>query len=193
MTMWNFFRSLIVNSKWNSSKQRHMLPVPQSQSPLSALSVLTLIMSTIHCLWLMLPILRLLSLQSLLWLALILNLWTYLLTASFVMSRVSVHQSFDWITSQSSVSQEALPECLKRCVLMKILNYRRKKSARARRTKYLPVFTSTSAHISQLSHSHSESPSGLSHHSSLSKKLALKCVETGLSPFNSLYFSLPSS
>ena len=64
--------------------------------------------------------------------------------------------------SQSSVSQGALPECLKRCILMKILNYRRKKSARARRTKYLPVFTSASARVSQLSHSHNKSPSGLS-------------------------------
>ena len=78
------------------------------------------------------------------------------------MSRVSVHQGFDRITSQSSVSQGALPECLKRCVLMKILNYRRKKSVRARRTKYLPVFTSASAHVSRLSHSHDKSPSGLS-------------------------------
>ena len=79
-----------------------------------------------------------------------------------VTSQISVHQSFDRITSQSSVSQGALPECLKRCVLTKILNYRRKKSARARRTKYLPVFTSASARVSRLSHSHSESPSGLS-------------------------------
>ena len=78
------------------------------------------------------------------------------------MSRVSVHQGFDRITSQSSVSQGALPECLKRCVLMKILNYRRKKSARARRTKYLPVITSASAHVSRLSHSHDESSPGLS-------------------------------
>ena len=66
--------------------------------------------------------------------------------------------------SQSSVSQGALSECLKRCVLTKILNYRRKKSVRARRTKYLPVFTSASAHVSRLSHSHSESPPGLSHY-----------------------------
>ena len=79
------------------------------------------------------------------------------------MSRVSVHQGFDRITSQSSVSQGALPECLKRCVLTKILNYRRKKSARARRTKYPPVSTSASACVSRLSHSHDESPSGLSH------------------------------
>ena len=64
--------------------------------------------------------------------------------------------------SQSSVSQGALPECLKRCILMKILNYRRKKSARARRTKYLPVFTSASARVSQLSHLHNKSPPGLS-------------------------------
>ena len=91
----------------------------------------------------------------------------------FVTSRVSAHQGFDRITSQSSVSQGALPECLKRCILTKILNYRRKKSARARRTKYLPVFTSVSAHVSRLSHPHSGSPPGLSHHFSLSKKLAL--------------------
>ena len=82
MTMWNFFRGLIVNSKWKSSEQRHMLPVPQPQSSLSALPVLTLITLTIHCLWLMLSVLCLLSLQPLSWLALILNLWIYLLTAS---------------------------------------------------------------------------------------------------------------
>ena len=64
--------------------------------------------------------------------------------------------------SQSSVSQGALPECLKRCVLTKILNYRRKKSARARRTKYPPVFTSASARVSRLSHPHGGSPPGLS-------------------------------
>ena len=82
MTMWNFFESLIVNSKWKSSEQRHMSPVPQPQSPLSALSVSTLITLTIHCLWSMLPVLRLLPLQPSPWLALILNLWTYLLAAS---------------------------------------------------------------------------------------------------------------
>ena len=82
MTMWNFFRSLIVNSKWKSSEQRHMLPVPQPQLSLSALPVLILVMLTIHCLWSILPVLRLLSLQPSSWLALILNLWTYLLTAS---------------------------------------------------------------------------------------------------------------
>ena len=82
MTMWNLFRSLIVNSKWKSSEQRHMLLIPQPQSLLSALPVSTLIMPTIHCLWSMLPVLCLLSLQPSLWLALILNLWTYLLAAS---------------------------------------------------------------------------------------------------------------
>ena len=87
MTMWNFFRSLIVNSKWKSSEQRHMLPIPQPQSPLSALPVSTLVMPTIHCLWSMLPVLRLLSLQPSPWLALILNLWTYLLTASLSLAK----------------------------------------------------------------------------------------------------------
>ena len=87
MTMWNFFRSSIVNSKWKSSKQRHMLPVSQPQSSLSALPVSTLIMLIIHCLWLMLPVLRLLPLQSSLWLALILNLWTYLLIASLSLAK----------------------------------------------------------------------------------------------------------
>ena len=87
MTMWNFFRSLIVNSKWKSSKQRHILPVPQPQSPLSALPVSTLITLTIHCLWLMLPVLYSLSLQSSLWLTLILNLWTYLLATSLSLAK----------------------------------------------------------------------------------------------------------
>ena len=87
MTMWNFFRSLIVNSKWKSSEQRHMPPVPQPQSPLSALPVSTLIIPTIHCLWSMLPVLRLLSLQPSPWLALILNLWTYLLAASLSLAK----------------------------------------------------------------------------------------------------------
>ena len=82
ITMWNFFKSLIVNSKWKSSEQRHMLPVPQPQLSLSALPVSTLITPTIHHLWSMLPVLRLLPLQISLWLALILNLWIYLLAAS---------------------------------------------------------------------------------------------------------------
>ena len=87
MTMWNFFRSLIVNSKWKSSEQRHMLLIPQPQPSLSALLILTLITLTIHRLWLMLTVLRLLSLQSSPWLALILNLWTYLLAASLSLAK----------------------------------------------------------------------------------------------------------
>ena len=87
MTMWNFFRSSIVNSKWKNSEQRYMLLIPQPQSSLSALLISTLIMSTIHCLWSMLPVLHLLSLQPSSWLALILNLWTYLLTASLSLAK----------------------------------------------------------------------------------------------------------
>ena len=87
MTMWNFFRSLIVNSKWKSIEQRHMPLIPQPQSPLSALPVSTLVTPTIHCLWSMLPVLRLLSLQPSSWLALILNLWIYLLATSLSLAK----------------------------------------------------------------------------------------------------------